>query len=182
MSHQALCRNNDSCIHGAGNQLGDEVGEVVLQSLGLRIFESIWTIREDKKDGTTAKTAAKGSNISGQVSAGAQLELAILGKSLPVVPEKLVKKIVKGDFIDMVDLLRHNLEAEHRRYSQEQGAGQPSYRQSPYYKREVPDILSWLTRLSLYAAVIPSESRGAMNLSGHDGVRTELRRKRVAAL
>ena len=39
----------------------------------------------------------------------------ILGESLPVVPAKLVKKILRGDFVDMADLLEDNLEAERRR-------------------------------------------------------------------
>ena len=158
MLHQALCRNKDSCVHGAGNQLGDEVDEAALRNLGLHNFESTSTSKEDQKDGTTAKTPEKGSKASSQESSGAVgVGPFILGESLPVVPEKLVKKILKGDFIDMADLLKDNLEAERRRYSQEQGVGQPSYGQPPYYKREVPDMLSWLTCFSLYAAVITSK-------------------------
>ena len=39
----------------------------------------------------------------------------MLGESLPVVPAKLVKKIKKGEFLDMSELLKDNVEAERRR-------------------------------------------------------------------
>ena len=35
----------------------------------------------------------------------------VLNSVLPVVPPRLVKKIVRGDFVDMAELLRNNLEA-----------------------------------------------------------------------
>ena len=90
-------------------------------NLGLHNFESTLTSKEDQKDGTTAKTPEKGSKASSQESSGAVgVGPFVLGESLPVVPEKLVKKILKGDFIDMADILKDNLEAERRRYSQEQ--------------------------------------------------------------
>ena len=37
-----------------------------------------------------------------------------LGEGLPPVPAKLVAKILKGDFLDMAELLRDNMEAERR--------------------------------------------------------------------
>ena len=39
----------------------------------------------------------------------------VLNEALPVVPAKLVKKILKGEFIDMCELLKDNIEAERRR-------------------------------------------------------------------
>ena len=35
----------------------------------------------------------------------------ILGESLPPIPAKLVAKIQKGEFVDMAELLRDNIEA-----------------------------------------------------------------------
>ena len=71
----------------------------------------------------------------------------ILGEALLVVPAKLVRKIVRGDFVDMAELLRDNMEVERRRAT---GEGEPSQSR----RREVPDILSWLQCFSLYAAVV----------------------------
>ena len=89
-----------------------------MQSLGLHNFESTLKSKEDEKDGTTAKTREKGSKASSRESSGAVgVGPFILGKSLPVVLRKIVKKILKGDFIDIADLLKDNLEAEQHRYS-----------------------------------------------------------------
>ena len=38
----------------------------------------------------------------------------IMGESLPPIPAKLVTKIQKGEFIDVAELLRDNIEAERR--------------------------------------------------------------------
>ena len=77
----------------------------------------------------------------------------ILSKALPVVTPKLVKRIIKGEYVDMAELLNDNMEAEWRRALMESEI-------SPYVSqhrpgcRKVPDILSWLHRFSLYAAVV----------------------------
>ena len=71
----------------------------------------------------------------------------ILGEALPVVPQKLVRKIVRGDFVDMADLLRDNIELERHKGA---GAGESSQG----HRREVPDILSLFQCFSLYAAVL----------------------------
>ena len=46
----------------------------------------------------------------------------IMGESLPPIPAKLVMKIQKGEFVDMAELLRDNIEAERRR-TKEGGTG-----------------------------------------------------------
>ncbi len=71
----------------------------------------------------------------------------ILSEALPVVPAKLVKKIVRGEFVDMAELLWDNMEAERRRANGEGKSTLPR-------RREVPDILSWLQCFSMYAAVV----------------------------
>ena len=55
----------------------------------------------------------------------------ILGESSPVIPAKLVKKILKGEFVDMSDLLKDNLEAERCHNSQENGNSHSSFVQPP---------------------------------------------------
>ena len=64
----------------------------------------------------------------------------LLGEGLPPIPAKLVAKIQKGDFVDMAELLRDNMEAERRR-GKEDGASTSSG-QLTQSRREVPDILS----------------------------------------
>lgn len=80
----------------------------------------------------------------------------ILCENLPVVPVRLVKRILKGDYIDMAELLKNNMEAERWRAMVEVGAYAPSI-QGRVSRREVPDILSWLNCFSMYAAVVCSK-------------------------
>ena len=81
----------------------------------------------------------------------------VLSEALPVVPAKMVKRILKkGEFVDMAELLKDNLEAERRRFVAE-GTGGMSHFTNRQSRREVPDILSWLHCFSLYAAVVTSK-------------------------
>ena len=77
----------------------------------------------------------------------------ILGEGLPVVPGKIVAKIQKGDFVDMADLLRDNMEAERRRLSMAGGVV-ASILAGKSPRREVPDLLSWVTSFSTYASIL----------------------------
>ena len=65
-----------------------------------------------------------------------------LGEGLAPVPAKLVAKILKGDYVDMAELLRDNMEAERRRpRSQHMESAGTSGGGS---RREVPDLFSWI--------------------------------------
>ena len=75
-----------------------------------------------------------------------------MSEALPVVPAKLMKKILRGEFVDMAELLKDNIEMERRR----QIAGEGSQGQRPS-RREIPDFLSWLYCFSLYVAVVCSK-------------------------
>ena len=66
----------------------------------------------------------------------------LLGEALPVVPEKLVKRILEPVFVDMAELLKDNMEVERQRSSLEGSSS--SVLQSRLSRREVPDALSWL--------------------------------------
>ena len=73
----------------------------------------------------------------------------MLGDTLPVIPAKLVKRILKGDFVDMAELLKDNIEAERRRLAVvEGGTGTPNPR------REISNLLGWLFCYSLFAAIV----------------------------
>ena len=48
----------------------------------------------------------------------------ILGEALPIVPTKLAEDILRGEYIDMAELLKDNIEAERRRLaSTKEGSG-----------------------------------------------------------
>ena len=83
---------------------------------------------------------------------GAAYQAFILGEGLPPVPAKLVGKICRGEFVDMAELLRDNIEAERRRGS----AGEAS-RSASQRRREIPDILSWVQCFGTYACVVASQ-------------------------
>ena len=80
----------------------------------------------------------------------------VLSETLPVVPAKLVRKILSGEFVDMAELLKDNMEAERRRHSSDADAMQGHLGQSSA-RREVPDLMSWLQCFSSYAAVVCSK-------------------------
>jgi len=58
----------------------------------------------------------------------------IVSGALPVVPEKLVKKILNGKFVDMTELLRDNIKLEKRQTeTAESAGGVPADRRSLTY-------------------------------------------------
>ena len=77
----------------------------------------------------------------------------VLGEGIPPVPARVVARIRKGEYIDMADLLRDNLEAERR--STVQGTF-PLARlgQSKPLRREIPDVLSWAQCFGVYIGVV----------------------------
>ena len=84
-----------------------------------------------------------------QAEAGSETSPFVLGESLPSVPARIVKKIEKGEYVDMVELLRDNAELERRRGERELAPGE-----SRRPRREVPDLLSWIQCFSAYAGIV----------------------------
>ena len=78
----------------------------------------------------------------------------VLSEGLPPVPAKLVAKIQKGDYVDMAELLRDNMEYECRQATSD-SSGSRSGRAN---RREVPDLLSWITCFGVYASVVCDKS------------------------
>ena len=69
------------------------------------------------------------------------------------MPGKLVQKIQRGDYVDIAELLRDNMELECRKASCESTPAlsiQPS-------RREVPELISWVQCFSVYAAVVTAK-------------------------
>ena len=80
--------------------------------------------------------------VSGKkAESGEEFAPFVMSESLPVVPSKLVKRIVKGDYVDMAKLLKDNLELERRRCLSEGEAGQGLLLQRST-RREISDLLS----------------------------------------
>lgn len=79
-----------------------------------------------------------------------QIGSFILGECLPPVPQKLVAKIQKGDYVEMAELLRDNMELQRRQADDSQN-------QIKANRREVPDLLSWITCFGTYASVVCSK-------------------------
>jgi hypothetical protein len=102
-------------------------------------------IAKGTKDGSQKKSVEAPNNF-------------ILSEGLPPVPAKLVGRILKGEFIDMAELLRDNLEAQ-RRGCLQQDLSAPAASSSGQSRprREVPDLLSWVQCFGVYIAIMASK-------------------------
>ena len=78
----------------------------------------------------------------------------VLSEGLPLVPHKLAVRILKGEYIDMAELLRDNLEAQRRATSSITQSPSPTAQK---HRWEVPDLLSWVQCFGTYMAVITSK-------------------------
>lgn len=102
----------------------------------------------------TCVVVAKSARVAGADSKGSKTKSApfVLNSVLPVVPARLVRRIVKGDFVDMAELLYDNLEAERRRARVEPESGKNG---TPVpTRREIPDFTSWVQCFALYASSV----------------------------
>ena len=90
---------------------------------------------------------------SGKKAGDAEASPFTLGEGLPPVPAKLVSKIRKGEYVDMAELLRDNMELERRR-DLRSAASSALGLIPPTSRREVPDLLSWIQCFGMYAAVL----------------------------
>ena len=66
-----------------------------------------------------------------------------------MIPVKRVKRILRGEYVDMAKLLKDNMEAER---IQEDGSASLSMRGCS--RLEILDALSWTHCFSIYAAII----------------------------
>ena len=75
--------------------------------------------------------------------------------------------------MDIADLLKDNLEAEICQYLHE-SESRP-YGQTPYCKKEVPDMLNWLNCVSLYATVVKNKYRNNVDREQNHSYNTVVR-------
>ena len=73
-----------------------------------------------------------------------------------MVPAKLVKKINRGEFVDMAELLKDIIEVERKQPASE-GEFSEGHIGQAIFRREIPDFMSWPQCFSLYTAVVSSK-------------------------
>ena len=79
---------------------------------------------------------------------------SILSEGFSPVPAKLVMHVLRGDFIDMVELQWDNLEAQRNGALQDAASSIGG----SHSRREVLDLLSWVQCFIIYMAVVASAS------------------------
>ena len=104
---------------------------------------------------TTSPVNPAGNQATTKEVTGGDTSPFTLGEGLPPVPAKLVNKIRRGEYVDMADLLRDNMELERRRDTREASSNAFGLNQQPN-RREVPHLLSWVQCFRMYAAVLCS--------------------------
>ena len=140
-------------LSDAGVCLGGMEDPKAVRELGLPSFEA--------DPGTTATEVPEGETVAGVIvvkkkEVNPDSLPFVLSETLPVVPAKLVRKILSGEYVDMAELLKDNMEAERRRHLSESDHMQ-GHTGHPPSRREVPDLMSWLQCFCMYAAVVCSK-------------------------
>ena len=125
-----------------------------MAKLGLPVFSPDGGTTQEKKPSDTGVGDPPPSAIFNPTREGGSEEENmsgpfILGECLPPVPQKLVAKIQKGNYVEMAELLHDNMELQ-RRQSSDSGC----QNQNKTNRREVPDLLSWITCFGTYASVV----------------------------
>ncbi len=88
----------------------------MVQSIGIPIIEKGKTHQREDTAPTKAGTSASAKepvvaeSAPTTEKAGTKASPLVLGESLPAVPAKLVTKIQKGEYVDMAELLKDNME------------------------------------------------------------------------
>ena len=142
-----------------GDTLGEMPEESAVRTLGLPVMEEEAGTGAMPVISSGGEAAGKGelpvaSSASSSRKTEDTTQTFTLGEGLPPVPAKLGARIQRGEFVDMAELLRDNIEAERRKASQDQGNSGGS---NPR-RREVPDLLSWIQCFGVYTCVVCEKS------------------------
>ena len=133
-----------------GDELGKEVDPQLVKTLQLPAFSA--SLEEAGQKNIVNQDLPNSTSYPDKPNEMETSPPFILGEALPVVPAKLVKRILKGEYIHMAELLKDNMEAERRRLTSEENSGT-----SKGTRRAIPNLLSWLHCYSLFAAIICSK-------------------------
>ena len=127
-----------------------------VQQLGLPVADEAPTLGEGLDGELDGELPGGQPSTSSAATEAADLKSSgkpfILSEGLPPVPYKLVARILKGEFIDIAELLRDNLEAQRRASAVAQHSSTPAKS-----RREIPDLMSWVQWLDTYIAVVTSK-------------------------
>ena len=136
-----------------GTELGNFPDTEVVQQLNLPVAEEVpegGTPAQDEVVLPPPNTTQSGEGPSAKHATNKPF---ILSEGLPPVPFKLTEKILRGEFVDMAELLRDNLEVQRRASTATQSASLPA----PRCRREIPDLLSWVQCFGTYMAIVVSK-------------------------
>ena len=133
----------------------------VLEKLGLQVRtpdgttaqESLTTNNPTVEHSTEGTSKSSPRNLSKETA-----EALILGEGLPIVPQKLVAKILKGDYLEMSELLHDNIELSRKNPPQDTAqGGTPSKLKRRELTEDVNGLMSWVQCFSVYIAVITNK-------------------------
>ena len=148
MVHQLADMVNNKGCFDLGDKLRNEADPSLVKQLRLLEFLAKMGQATSANNGTI-----KGISQSDKPNEMEMPPQFILREALTVVPAKLVKHILRGEYINMAELLKDNIEAERRRLaSTEEGGGL-----SRGARRGIPNLWSWVHCYSLFAAIICSK-------------------------
>ncbi len=129
-----------------GSRLGEfDVGRV--RDLGLPTIATA--------PGLAEPVAAKPTKATATPSEPATTKFQ-LGETLPVVPARIVRRILKGDFVDMAELTEENLEVELRRSLD----GEDSKPVPAHKLRPVGDLMGWVRAFCQFAGIVVQSHPG----------------------
>ena len=101
MTYEFKLRARAHAEFPSGGRLGEELDRRTVSNLGLPTLDELM-------DQPAQATQEK-------LPQTVEAKPFILGDALPVVPARIVRKIQIGEFVDMAELLKDNMEAEARR-------------------------------------------------------------------
>ncbi len=143
-----------TCVTGGGGGLGSVPPPESIASLSLETFTGAAAGTETEPAGGRGGAKDGGAVPPSMTRPEAEpvvMQPFVLSEALPVVPAKLAHHIRKGEYVEMAELLKDNVEAERRRLAAgESGTARVS-------RREVPDFESWLQCFSSYAAIVATQ-------------------------
>ncbi len=97
--------------------------------------------------GRESSSAGSSREVAGPSSSPQKFQL---GETLPVVPSRLVRRVLRGDYIDMAELSEEHLELELRRSLEgEESKPTPSHKLRP-----VPGLLTWVQSFCHFAGIV----------------------------
>ena len=125
---------------------------------------SIVPVRDTHPLGVIMDVAVEGSRSDSKKKA----EPFALAESLPIIPATLVDKIVKGQYIDLCDLLQDNILLAKKapsgdRSDGDSGSGHTRRHKKREFSKDEAGLLSWTQCFAVYTAIVCSQNPERIN-------------------